>query len=372
MSIEVDIAIIGAGVVGLAIADELAEQGKSVFVFERNSTFGQETSSRNSEVIHAGLYYPEDSLKAKLCVEGNRLLYELCEKNNIPHKKLGKIILAANEREIPKLEDIYQQAERNGVTDLELLSQADIKRLEPNVKGRAGVLSPSTGIIDTHSLMQFFHKKAAEHGVDFLFETEVVGLDRAGDGWKVSVRDWEGISELATRVVINCAGLHSEEVARLAGIDRDDYALHYCKGDYFGLSSKWRNAIDHLVYPTPEQAGLGIHATLSLDGMIRLGPDARYVDSIEYKVDISQKRAFYESAKKFLPALEPDDLTPDFAGVRPKLQGPNDGFRDFVIRHEDEDGFSGLINLIGIESPGLTACLAISRYVRELSKEILG
>ncbi len=370
MTIEVDVAIVGAGVVGLAIAAEIAEQGKSVFVFERNSTFGQETSSRNSEVIHAGLYYPENSLKAKFCVEGNRLLYEICQKNDIPHKRFGKIILAVSEDEILGLEKIFEQAARNGVNDLELLSQSDIQQLEPNVKGRAGILSPSTGVIDTHALMQFFYKSAIEYGVEFLFETEVVRLYRIGERWKVSVRDWEGISELATKVVINCAGLDSDKIARLAGIDREDYRLHYCKGEYFSLSSKWRNSVSRLVYPTPEQAGLGVHVTLALDGMLRLGPNAYYVNEIDYKVTKDQKESFYQSAGRFLPTLEPDDLTPDFSGIRPKLQGPNDKFRDFIIVQEEQKGLEGLINLIGIESPGLTASPSIARYVASLVSDL--
>ncbi|MDY6910860.1 MAG: NAD(P)/FAD-dependent oxidoreductase [Chloroflexota bacterium] len=371
MTIEVDITIIGAGVVGLAIASELAEQGRSVFVFERNRTFGQETSSRNSEVIHAGIYYPEDSLKAKLCVEGNRLLYEICEKHSISYRKSGKMIVAVTQEEITKLEKIFEQAAKNGVTDLELLSQSDIKQLEPNIRGRAGVLSPSTGIIDTHSLMLLFHQKAVEYGAEFLFETTVAGMDKTGDAWKVSVHDWEGISDLTSQVVINCAGLSSDVIARLAGIDREHYRLHYCKGDYFSLSSRWRNSITRLVYPTPEQTGLGVHATLALDGMIRLGPDAHYVDEIDYEVNKTQKNTFYRSSKQFLPALELDDLNPDFAGIRPKLQGPSELFRDFVITHENRSGFQGFLNLIGIESPGLTASPAIARYVAELVSEIL-
>ena len=371
MTIETDVAIIGAGVVGLAIAAEMAEQSRRVFVFERNRTFGQEISSRNSEIIHAGIYYPENSLKTNLCIEGNRLLYEICEQYNIPHKRLGKIILAVSEDEIPELEKIYEQAIRNGVTDLELLSQADIKRLEPNVKGRAGILSPSTGIIDSHSLMRFFHKKAVDHGAEFLFETEVAGLDKVGEGWKVSIRDWEGISELSARVVINCAGLDSDKIARLAGIDSDEYTLHYCKGKYFGLSPRLRGSVRRLIYPTPEQAGLGVHVTLALDGMMRLGPDAHYVDGIDYRVDESQKADFYQFASRYLPFIKPDDLFPDFAGIRPKLQGPGEPFRDFIIEHEGQKAFAGLINLVGVESPGLAAAPAIAKHVAKMVSEII-
>ncbi len=371
MTIETDVAIIGAGVVGLAIASEIAEQGRRVFVFERNRTFGQEISSRNSEIIHAGIYYPENSLKAKLCVEGNRLLYEICEQNNIPHKKLGKIILAISEEQIPRLEEIHAQATKNGVIDLELLSQADIKRLEPNVKGQAGILSPSTGIIDSHSLMQFFHQKAVVHGAEFLFETEVVGLGRVGEGWKVSVRDWEGISELFAQVVINCAGLDSDRVAGLAGIDSEDYRLHYCKGEYFGLSSRLRGSVSRLIYPTPEHAGLGVHVTLALDGMMKLGPNAHYVDEIDYRVDDSHKDAFYQFASRYLPFIDQDDLHPDFAGIRPKLQGLGEPFRDFIIEHNGQKGFAGLVNLVGIESPGLAASPAIAKHVAKLVSEII-
>ncbi len=371
MAIEVDVAIIGAGVVGLAIAAKVAEQGRSVFVFERNSTFGQETSSRNSEVIHAGIYYPEDSLKAKLCVEGNRLLYELCAEHDIPHRRLGKAVIATKEEQIPKLENIYEQAAKNGVDDLELLSQADIKKLEPNVEGRAGILSPSTGIIDTHSLMAFFYKKAVENGAEFLFEAEVVELDTSSDGWKVSIRDWEGISELFAQVVINCAGLNSDRIACLAGIENKEYRIHYCKGEYFSLSAKHRGSVNRLVYPTPEQASLGVHVVLSLDGMMRLGPNATYVDTIDYKVDKTQREAFFESAKRLLPFIDLNDLQPDFAGIRPKLQAQDDVFRDFVIEHENQAGLCGLINLVGIESPGLTASPAIARLVSTMALDII-
>lgn len=371
MTIEVDVAIIGAGVVGLAVAAELAEQGKSVFVFERNNTYGQETSSRNSEVVHAGIYYPEDSLKAKLCVEGNQLLYELCEQNTIPHKRLGKIIIATNEEQIPKLENIYEQAAKNGLDDLELLSRDDIRKLEPNIEGRAGILSPSTGIIDTHSLMTFFHKKAVGNEAEFLFESEVVGLNKTSEGWKVSIRDWEGISELSAQVVINCAGLDSDKIAQMAGIENREYRIHYCKGEYFSLSAKHRGSVNRLVYPTPEQASLGVHVVLSLDGMMRLGPNATYVDTIDYKVDKAQKGAFFESAKALLPFIDLNDLQPDFAGIRPKLQGPEETFRDFVIVHEVESGLSGLINFVGIESPGLTASPAIARLVSTMAFDII-
>lgn len=368
MSLEIDIAIIGAGVVGLAIAAELSERHSGVFVFERNAAYGSETSSRNSEVIHAGIYYPQGSLKAKLCVEGRRLLYESCAKHRIPHRKLGKIIVATSEEEVGQLEAIREKAQKNGVDDLRPLSRAELKTLEPNIEAKAGLLSPSTGIISAHSLMDFFHKKARESGADFIFGAMVIGLEPKGSGYTVRIRDSEGISEFTARVVINAAGLDSDKVAGFAGVDitKAGYRLHYCKGNYASLSPKWRGYVSRLIYPPPEHAGLGVHLTLGLDGRMRLGPNTRYVDAIDYKVDESVEDVFYRSAKKFLPFLEPKDVRPDFAGIRPKLQGPTDDFRDFVITHEEKRGLPCLINLVGIESPGLTASPAIGRMVAEM------
>jgi len=371
MLAEFDVAIIGAGVIGLATAGEIAQRKKEVFVFEKNHSFGLETSSRNSEVIHAGIYYPEDSLKTGLCVEGKSLLYELCDKYDIAYKKLGKIIVAASENETTQLEKLYEQGRRNGVEDLMLLSQTELKRLEPNVEARAGLLSPSSGILDSHTLLKLLYSQAREKGTEFAFGTEVVGIEKMKAKYRVEIRDREGISAFISRVVINAAGLNSDRIAQLAGIDvaKAGYRLHYCKGEYFSLSSKYRNLVNRLIYPTPEQAGHGIHVTVGLDGRVRLGPNARYVEAIDYEVDGTQKEAFYNSVKRFLPHIELEDLDPEFAGIRPKLQGPGEAFQDFVIAHEEKTGFPGLINLIGIESPGLTASLAIARYVGKIVKE---
>jgi len=373
MLTEIGVAIIGAGVIGLAMAGEIAQRRKGVFVFEKNHSFGLETSSRNSEVIHAGIYYPEDSLKAKLCVEGKNLLYKLCDRHGIAYKKLGKIIVAANRDEITQLEKLYEQGRKNGVEDLMLLSRTELKKLEPNVKAIAGLLSPSSGILDSHSMLKFLYSQAREKGTGFVFDTEVVGIEMLRTKYKVQIRDREGISAFISRVVINAGGLNSDRIAQLAGIDiaKAGYKLHYCKGEYFSLSSKYRNLVSRLIYPTPEQAGHGIHVTVGLDGRVRLGPNARYVEAIDYVVDETQKEAFYNSAKKFLPFVKLEDLEPEFAGIRPKLQGPGEAFRDFVITHEEKTGFPGLINLIGIESPGLTASLAIARYVGRIVNELL-
>jgi L-2-hydroxyglutarate oxidase LhgO len=365
MLTEINVAIIGAGVIGLATACEVAQGEKGVFVLEKNRTFGLETSSRNSEVIHAGIYYPEDSLKAKLCVEGRNLLYRLCDDHNIAYKKSGKIIVAVDENEVSWLGELYEQGRRNGIDDLVLLSRTKVKELEPNIEARAGLLSPSSGIFDSHNLLKFLYDQAREKGAEFAFGTEVVGIERAGRKYSVEIRDRDGISAFVAHTVVNCAGLYSDRIAQLVGIDiaKADYRLHYCKGEYFSLDSKYKNLISRLIYPAPDQAGHGIHWRQALDGRVLLGPSAHYVGAIDYSVDETHKQYFYNSAKRFLPFLELEDLAPESAGIRPKLPGPGDDFRDFVITHEEKAGFPGLINLIGIESPGLTAALAIARYV---------
>jgi L-2-hydroxyglutarate oxidase LhgO len=365
MSAEIDVAIIGAGVIGLATAREIAQGKEEVFVFEKNRTFGLETSSRNSEVIHAGIYYPENSLKARLCVEGKNLLYRLCSKHNIAYKKSGKIIVAADENEISWLEELYEQGRKNGVDDLALLSRTEVKKLEPNVEARAGLLSPSSGIFDSHNLLKFLYGQASERGAAFVFGTEVIGIERTGTKYKVQIQDRDGISDVTAHVILNCAGLNSDRIAQLAGMDiaKSGYKLRYCKGEYFSLDSKYRSLISRLIYPAPEQAGHGIHWRQALDGRVLLGPSAHYVEVIDYAVHEMHRQYFYDSVRRFLPFVELEDLAPESAGIRPKLQGPGEDFRDFVIAHEEKAGFPGLINLIGIESPGLTAALAIARYV---------
>ena len=368
MSNEIDVIIIGAGVVGLAIAAELSRKNKNIFVFEKNLTFGQETSSRNSEVIHAGMYYPENSLKAKFCVSGNHLLYEFCEKYKINHKRLGKLIVAADDAETKAVEGLYRQGLKNGINDLQMLTCDEIKLLEPNVEVIAGLLSPSTGVIDSHDLMKTFYGCAKENGVAFVFGAEVININRIAGGYEVGIQDSERTYSFTGRIVINTAGLFSDRIAQLAGIDVDKagYRLHYCKGAYFSLNPKIRRLVNRLVYPVPEQAGLGTHVTLSLDGNMRLGPNTKYVDNIEYTVDERDRVDFFIAARRYLPSIEIDDLAPDFAGIRPKLQAKGQGFRDFVIRDETDKGLPGLINLIGIESPGLTASPAIAQYVAEI------
>lgn len=370
MQDQVDFCIIGAGIVGLAIAAELVSPSRRVFIIESNRTFGLETSSHNSEVIHAGIYNPPGALKTRLCIEGRQLLYELCEKYKINYRRLGKLVVAADAEEAKEIERLYRQGRENGVNDLTFLTRAQIKRLEPNVEAVAGFLSPSTGIIDSHGLMQMFYGLAREKGTDFVFNAEVIGIEKTSNGFEVAIKQAASTSTLSTTILINSAGLRSDKVAEIAGIniDKAKYGIHYCKGEYFSVSSRLRGAVSRLIYPIPEQAGTGIHICLNLEGNIRLGPSAEYVNAIDYHVDEANKNDFYRAAHRYLPAILLDDLAPDFAGIRPKLQGPGDGFRDFVIQEESGKGLPGLVNLIGIESPGLTASPAIARYVRDILK----
>lgn len=374
MGYQTDITIVGAGVIGLGIAAQVASQHRGVCVLERNETFGLEISSRNSEVIHSGLYYPPNSLKARMCVEGKDLLYELCQKQAIAHRRLGKLIVATEPKEAEKLETLLKNGEGNGLTDLRILSQQEIKTLEPHIRAVAALFSPSTGIVDSHVLMKYYVRKAKEKGALISYNSKVVGIEKIRNGYRVTIEEPGGTFSFLTRVLINCAGLSSDKIAELAGIDslKAVYKLYFCKGEYFSVGHGKNSLVQKLIYPVPpdEGGGLGIHVTLDLQGRVRLGPNARYVDQIDYTVDSSQQRAFYESAVRFLPFIEYDDLEPDMAGIRPKLEEPQGNFRDFVIRHEYDRDLPGLINLIGIESPGLTACPAIAKYVADMVYEM--
>ncbi|MFC1576690.1 NAD(P)/FAD-dependent oxidoreductase, partial [Candidatus Omnitrophota bacterium] len=285
---KTDIAIIGAGVVGLAVAYALSNSGKDVFVIERNRSFGQETSSRNSEVIHSGIYYPPDSLKARTCIRGKSLLYEFCSKNNIPSKKLGKLVVAPTESSRGKIEEIYKNANTCGVKNLKILEKIDIKKLEPSVEAESAILSPDTGIIDSHALMQCLFQGAKARNVNFAFSVEAKGIEKEGSSYRITVKEPEGESfSFAAKTVINSAGLESDKVAELVGIDPDkhSYRIHYCKGDYFRIRSPKKFSIKHLVYPPPTETDLGIHLTPDLAGGLRLGPDAKYVKNIDYNID---------------------------------------------------------------------------------------
>jgi L-2-hydroxyglutarate oxidase LhgO len=368
---QVDIVIIGAGVVGLAIAQRLSLSRRDIVVLERNDSFGRETSSRNSEVIHAGFYYPSSSLKARLCVEGNRLMYEFCASESVPHKRIGKIVVARTRDEQEKVERLFEQGTASGVPGLELIDKKRILEFEPAIDGASGMFSPSTGIFDTHTLMKRLELRAAENGVTIGYNCEVRGVRHTTGGYEVRVRDVDGTDvAMECSVLINAAGLGADTVAAMAGIDTEkpEYKIRYCKGEYFAVSNRHHGKISHLVYPAPTPISLGIHGVLGLGGGFKLGPSAFYVDAIDYSVDGAHRGDFYRSARTLFPFLEEQDLSPDMAGIRPKLQYGDEGFRDFLIRDEADKGLPGFINLIGIESPGLTSALAIARYVEQLLK----
>jgi L-2-hydroxyglutarate oxidase LhgO len=370
---QTGIIVIGAGAVGLAVAAELTKRfpEESIILLERHSKFGQDTSSRNSEVMHAGMYYPSGSLKAKMCVEGNPMLYEFCQNYGIPHQRIGKLIIARNEAEIPNIQTVIEQGKTNGILDLQWLDAEQVSQLEPNITAAAAVFSPSTGIIDSHKLMLQLERLAQQGNAMLAYKHKVVGINHVENGYEVLYEDPEGEQDsLMCQWLVNCAGLYADQIAAFLGIDVEAAGYKICpvKGEYFSINSK-SNLISHLVYPPPLKAlkGLGTHVTKSLDGRARLGPNVvNSEDREDYDVDESHAEEFYQAAKTYLPFLEYSDLQPDMAGMRPKIQAPDGGVADFVICHETERGLEGFINLVGIESPGLTSCLSIAKMVGDM------
>lgn len=362
------ITIIGAGVCGLALSYQLSQKHRDIFVVEQHDAFGRETSSRNSEVIHAGLYYPKDSLKAKLCIQGKHLLYDFCQAHKIPHRKIGKILVACNDEEAAKIHATQKNAAESGVTNLRFLTQDELRKMEPDVVAQEALWSPDTGILDSHQFMKVLFEQSKRQGAEFAFSVEVIGIAKKGSGYAVTVKEPSGdLFSFETSIVINAAGLHSDHIAALAGFDivACGYQLHLSKGQYFRISNPKKFAITHPVYPPASKTDLGIHITPDLAGGLRLGPDARYADGIDYTVNEQDKKVFCDSVSRFLPKLTMEDLVPDTAGMRAKLQAPGVDFSDFTIREESARGFANFINLIGIESPGLTSSLAIARLVEK-------
>jgi L-2-hydroxyglutarate oxidase LhgO len=365
---SVHIVVIGAGVVGLAIAEALAAKNRLVIVLEKNDSFGREISSRNSEVIHAGIYYPKEFLKGRLCLWGNRLLYGWCERHAVPYRRIGKLIVATSSEECAALDRIKRTAEDNGVEGLQYLGQSQLKSQEPEVNALSALFSPNTGIVDSHRLMYTFLRSAEQKGAIVTYRSKVTALRFDGSVWDLEINDGE--YRIGAKAVINSAGLDSDRIAALAGIDIDaaGYRLKPCKGNYFSAAPAPR--IRHLIYPVPlkNNIGLGIHATLDLSNRVRFGPDHQYLSidpPYDYAVDEALKPAFHASIRKYLPDISANSLSPEMSGIRPKIQGSGDPMKDFVIQEESERGLPGLINLIGIESPGMTACLAIGQYIRE-------
>ena len=368
---DAQITIIGAGVVGLAIAEKVSEDFVDVFLIEKHPAFGQETSSRNSEVIHAGIYYPKGSLKSKLCLEGKKLLYDYCRKYDVPFKRCGKLIVATSPDEIPILDGIRKTAIGNGVDDLEILDKSRIAEMEPSVYALQAIFSPSTGIVDTHSLMKRYETNTMNNGGNIVYASEVTGIRKISNGYEITLLDSDNNNYTFTsRIVINSGGLTSDLISGMAGINDDSLKIFFCKGEYFRLNPPKNRLISRLVYPVPVHnlEGIGIHVTVDMGGGVKLGPDVTYLESnnYDYTVTPSKQESFLKSVRKFLPFLEYDDLSPEMAGIRPKIQKPGDPVRDFYIEEESDRGKPGFINLIGIESPGLTSSLAIANYVRKL------
>lgn len=363
-----DITIVGAGVVGLAAAARLARPERTVVVLERHPRYGVETSSRNSEVIHAGLYYPPESLKSRLCHAGRRRLYALAEEAGVFVRKTGKFVVATAREELGRLEEILKRGQESGAEGLELVGSDEVSRRVPFVRALAALWSPESGIVDSEELMRHFFDLAEARGALFVFGAALAAAERKPEGWKLRF----GLDEeLLSRVVVNCAGLHADKVAALAGLDPAACGLrvHWCKGVYFRYFGV--EPLRQLVYPVPVKHGLGIHLTPDREGRIRLGPDTEFVAALDYAVPEERAQAFRDSAARYWPGLSTERLFPDTAGIRPKLTGPEGGFRDFVIREESANGCPGWINLAGIESPGLTASPAIADEIAALAEPLL-
>lgn len=370
---DYEIVIIGGGVIGLAIAAKLSHSSKSILLVERHASFGNETSSRNSEVIHAGIYYPPNSLKAELCSIGNRAIYERCQKFGIPHKQTGKYIVAVTKSELEELEKIKLNANAIGAKEVDFAKIETLRQEEPNVIAEGALWSPMTGIVDSHVMMESFLAEAIENGVDIVWRHNFERASKISGGYEITFSTEDSVEfSIKAEKVVNSAGLRSDAVAQEFGIDIDaaQYRLNYVKGNYFRIKSSKKHLVNHLIYPVPAKnmPGLGIHVTLDLNGEIRLGPDVEYMDGKEqdYSIDENLAGKFYEAAATYLKGLEPEDVYPDYSGIRPKLQKKGEAVRDFVIAEETEKNLPGLVNLIGIESPGLTCSIPIADKVAKL------
>lgn len=362
---EADCVVVGAGVVGLAVARALALAGREVIVLESEGEIGAHTSSRNSEVIHAGIYYPKGSLKARLCVDGRDRLYRYCVEHAIDHRRCGKLIVAANEGEERQLDRIAGAAAANGVDDLERLDASAVAGLEPALRARAALLSPSTGIVDSHGLMLAYRGEAEDHGAMIAFNAPVLSGQIRGDGILFRIGG-ELPMELECRTVINSAGLGAPAIAaRIDGFPGACVPRQWlAKGNYFTLASA--PPFSRLIYPVPEPGGLGVHLTLDLAGRARFGPDVEWIDHVDYTVDPARGNRFYAAIRKYWPDLPDSSLQPGYAGIRPKLAPEGAPPSDFVIQGPVDHGVPGLVNLFGIESPGLTASLAIAGFVQNM------
>jgi len=367
MTEAADAVVVGAGVVGLAAARALAQAGRDVIVLERNAGIGEEISARNSEVIHAGIYYPEGSLKAALCVRGRALLYRYCSVKGIPYSRCGKLIVATAAHQRDALAALCVRGQANGVEDLKLLTASEIKHQEPALECVAGVLSPSTGIIDSHSFMLALRADLEAAGGSIAVRSEFRGASAGADGLQLIVKAGDEELTLSAQTIVNSAGLAATAVARTCeGLDLQYIPdTRLAKGNYFTLQGK--SPFAKLIYPLPEPGGLGVHLTLDLGGRARFGPDVEWIDAIDYQVNPDRAAAFYGAIRTYWPGIPQGSLIPSYAGIRPKIAGPGDPPADFVISGPQQHGIPGLLNLFGIESPGLTAALAIGEEVVRLA-----
>jgi L-2-hydroxyglutarate oxidase LhgO len=367
---QCDVAVIGAGVVGLAIARALALAGREVVIVEQESRFGSHTSSRNSEVIHAGLYYPTGSLKARFCVEGSRRLYAYCEQHRIEHRRCGKLVVGQGAAQARAIEAIARLATANGVDGVELLSGTELRRIEPELRGEIGLRSSATGIVDSHGLMLSLLGEATANGAVIAYNSRATFLAVEQDHVELALNGEPGAS-LSARLLINAGGLTAPDVARaMRGFPAEFVPRSWlARGAYFTLAGK--APFRHLVYPAPQEGGLGIHLTLDLAGQARFGPDVEWIEAIDYRFDESRAASFYDAIRAYWPGLKQGSLTPSFTGIRPKIAGPGMAAADFRIDGGDTHGVQPVINLFGIESPGLTSALAIADHVRAMALRAL-
>ena len=376
---QVDCVVIGAGVVGLAVAREMALQGRETILLERENAFGTISSARNSEVIHAGIYYPKDSLKAKLCVEGNHLLYEYCRSHQVATQPYGKLIVASDEQQIDDLQAILYKAQNNGVPEIKFISGDEATLLEPKLKCSAAILSSSTGIVDSHGFMLSLLGGFEDAGGMIAYQAPLISAKPIGSdgegGFELNIGGPDGM-KLQTQLLINCAGMSAPAVAhRIEGLHPEQIPkAYFAKGNYFSLSGK--SPFTHLIYPIPEPGGLGVHLTLDMGGQAKFGPDVEWLDieneaQIDYTVNPKRGDGFYEAVRRYWPDLKDHALQPDYSGVRAKIVPPNSPAGDFCFNAPQDHGLQGLYNLYGFESPGLTSSIAIARYLEEKIKSSL-
>ena len=355
-----DAIIIGAGIIGLSIGNELTKKFNNILVVDKEASFGKHISSRNSEVIHSGIYYNSDSLKAKLCTKGNKMIYDFCNQYSIKYNNCGKLIIASNETEIKQLNNLLLNGKKNGLLGLKIITKEQAQFQEPLIHCEAALSVPSTGIVDSHAVMKKLEYLIQSKNSSIIYNMKVGDINKVEDAYQLSFVNENYLAE--SKIVINAAGLYSNVVSSMLGIS--NYKIHYCKGDYY-QTSLFRNQVNSLIYPLPNKHSLGIHLVLHLDGTISFGPNAYYADNIDYSITNHHKNEFLEHVNKFFK-IDKKDLNEDFIGIRPKLQGPKESAKDFIIVNEIDKGYKNFINLIGIDSPGLTSSLAIGEYVKNI------